>query len=91
MKHSAAAGHFILVCASRRFALFIIYAREWDGRPPQCEFIPTTAEQSSSELSQPSKPCDGEFHTDSPQSRSAGEQQLLALAWTTALDRHHPL
>lgn len=36
-------------------------------------------------------PCDGEFHTVSPQSRLAGEQQPLALAWTTALDRHHPL
>lgn len=36
-------------------------------------------------------PSDGEFHTVSPQLRLAGEQQLLALAWTTALDRHHPL
>lgn len=72
---------------SRHFALVIIYAGEWDGRLPQCESSPRTAEQSSASLT----PSDGEFHTVSPQLRLAGEQQLLALAWTTALDRHHPL
>ncbi len=43
IKHPAAAGHFVLACASRRLALFIIYAREWDGRPPQYEFIPNNS------------------------------------------------
>lgn len=43
--------------------------------------------QSSASLA----PHDGEFHTVSRQTRLGGEQQLLALAWTTALDRHHPL
>lgn len=54
IKHSAAAGCSCLYEQAH-------YAGEWDGRLPQYESIPTTAEQSSSGLSQPSHPVMGSF------------------------------
>lgn len=77
IKHSAAAGNFILVRMRRRFALLIIYARERDGRPPQYESIPTTAERSGSELGRPRAPWWGFSHC----------QPAVTIGWRTATAR----
>lgn len=66
-------NHF-LVCTSSCFALFIIYARVLDGRPPQYRSIPTTAERSSSEVASLS-PCDGGVSHCQPRRHDRLEKQ----------------